>query len=86
MDPFTIAMLALTGLPKLIDAFETLFSSKKKSGPKKKKLVMAATQTGLTLAKVPEEKQALILGAADSLTDLIVKELNDAETKDTAHV
>lgn len=83
MDPFTIAMLALSGIPRLVDAFETLFSTKKKSGPTKKKLLMATTQTGLTLANVPEDKQALILNAADSLTDLIVKGLNDAEPKTT---
>jgi len=83
MDPFTIAMLALAGIPRLVEAFETLFSTKKKSGPKKKKLLMATTKTGLAIAKVPEAQQALILHAVDSLTDLVVKELNEAEPKDT---
>ena len=82
MDPFSIAMLALAGIPRLVDAFETLFSTKKKSGPKKKKLLMSTTKAGLTIAKVSEDKQALILSAADALTDLIVKELNESEPKD----
>lgn len=82
MDPFSIAMLALAGIPRLVDAFETLFSTKKKSGPKKKKLLMSTTKAGLTIAKMPEDKQALILNAADALTDLIVKELNESESKE----
>ena len=83
MDPFTIAMLALAGIPRLVDAFESLFSTKKKSGKRKKKLLMETTKAGLTLGKVSEEKQVLILNAVDSLTDMVVKELNEAEPKDT---
>lgn len=82
MDPFTIAMLALAGIPRLVDAFESLFSKKKKSGPKKKKLLLETTKAGLTIGKVPEEKQVLILNAVDSLTDMIVSELNSSEEKE----
>lgn len=82
MDPFSIAMLALAGIPRLVDAFETLFSTKKKAGAKKKKLLLNTTKAGLTIAKVPEDKQGLILNAVDSITDMIVKELNDSEAKE----
>ena len=86
MDPFTIAMLALAGIPKLVEAFESLFSTKKKAGKRKKKLLMETTKAGLTIGKVPEEKQVLILNAVDSLTDMVVRELNESETKETATV
>lgn len=82
MDPFSIAMLALTALPKLVDAFESLFSTKKKAGPKKKKLLLETTKTGLQLAGVPEHRQIEILAATSALTDMVVSELNSAEHKD----
>jgi hypothetical protein len=84
MGAFQIAMLVLTGVPKLVEAFETLFSTKKKSGPKKKKLLLSTTKAGLTIAKVNEADQTLILDAVSALTDLTVKELNEAEPKDEA--
>lgn len=82
MDPFSIAMLALAAIPRLVQGYEILFSSKKKSGRRKKKLLMDTTKAGLTIAKVPEDQQALILEAVSSITDIAVAELNSAEEKE----
>lgn len=82
---FSVIMQLLVNLPALISSAEVAFSGKPGSGEEKKKLVMNAVVTGLTIAseltkeKITQKQSASIVSNVSELTDATVDIMNTVE-------